>query len=325
MSPAPTGWLLLVHQIPPKPAYFRAKVLRRLTQLGAIPLKKSAYLLPAGDTALEDFHWLRREIVEQGGDAWILQGSLIAGLTDDQARESFRRARAADFAELTGEARALLDRARVADADHEAVTADWRRLDRRVKAAVRLDFFDAPGREELEVLMDTIDRTLHPAPASAASAATALRGRTWMTRAGVKVDRIASAWLIRRFIDPAATFVFTEPGNEPGTRNVEHPADVVRFDMYEGEFTHDGDLCTFEVLLRASAHAGDSALQALGQIVHDLDLKDERYQRPETLGVAAMIQGITARHADDNRRLVEGATLLDALYASLQEGSSHGD
>lgn len=310
------GWLLLVHQIPPKPAYLRAKILRRLTQLGAIPLKKSAYLLPATEPALEDFEWLRREIIEQGGDAWVLQGALRAGLTDEAARDAFRRARAADFADLTAEARSLLDRARAATDADPTLTAEWRRLDRRVKAVARIDFFDAPGREEVEVLMDTIDRTLHPAQAPAPGTLDTLRGRTWMTRAGVKVDRISSAWLIRRFIDPAATFLFTEPDAPPPS------PDAVRFDMFEGEFTHDGDLCTFEVLLRASTHAGDSALAAIAQIVHDLDLKDDRYQRPETAGFAAMINGITARHRADHQRITEGATLLDAFYASLSSGAA---
>ena len=304
------GWLLLVHQIPPKPAYLRAKVMRRLVQLGAIPLKKSAYLLPSGDGPLEDFEWLRREIVEQGGDAWILQGGLRAGMTDEEAREAFRRVRAEEFAALTEQARGLLDRARGAEPDRDALTAEWRKLGRRVEAAARLDFFDAPGREELEVLMETIDRTLNP-QTPVPSSGEALRGRTWMTRRGVKVDRISSAWLIRRFIDPAATFVFADPNGGPA------PSDVVRFDMFEGEFTHDGDLCTFEVLLRASARADDPGLQAISQVVHDLDLKDDRYQRPETSGVAALIQGIIARHTDDERRLAEGATLLDALYAGF--------
>ena len=309
MSDVLGDWLLLVHQIPPKPAYLRAKVMRRLVQLGAIPLKKSAYLLPAGDAPLEDFEWLRREIVEQGGDAWILQGRLRAGMTEEQAREAFRRVRTEEFSALAEQARALLDRARESESDGDTLTAEWRRLGRRVDAAVRLDFFDAPGREELEVLMETIDRTLHP-QTTVPPAGEALRGRTWMTRRGVKVDRISSAWLIRRFIDPAATFVFADPGAPA-------PDDVVRFDMFEGEFTHDGDLCTFEVLLRASSRAADPALQVIAQIVHDLDLKDDRYQRPETAGVAAFIQGIVARHADDERRIAEGATLLDVFYASL--------
>ena len=315
MSNAGGDWLLLVHQIPPKPAYLRAKVLRRLLQLGAVPLKKSAYLLPSGDGPLEDFEWLRREIVEQGGDAWILQGRLRAGMTDEQARDAFRRVRADEFAALTEQARTLLDKARDDGSNREALGAEWRRLGRRVQAAARLDFFDAPGREELEMLMETIDRTLHP-QTRVPSSGEALRGRTWMTRRGVKVDRISSAWLIRRFIDPAAAFVFADPNGAPA------PSDVVRFDMFEGEFTHDGDLCTFEVLLRASTRADDPALQAIAQVVHDLDLKDDRYQRPETAGVAALIHGIISRHADDERRLGEGATLLDALYASFTGGAA---
>ncbi len=314
MSIAPGDWLLLVHQIPPKPAYLRAKILRRLNQLGAIPLKNSAYLLPSGDASLEDFEWLRRQIVEQGGEGWIFHGTLKAGLTNDAAQEGFRRARAADFAALTTEARELLDRARAAPGDADGLTVEWRRLDRRVKAVAGIDFFDAPGREELEILMETIDRTLHPPEPSASPSAASLRGRTWMTRTGVKVDRIASAWLIRRFIDPAAAFVFTEPDARPAS------PDVVRFDMFEGEFTHDGDLCTFEVLLRSSAVPADGALKVIAEIVHDLDLKDDRYQRPEAPGIAAMIQGIATRHADDQKRIAEGATLLDALYASLQAG-----
>jgi hypothetical protein len=314
MSQGGGDWLLLVHQVPPKPAYLRAKILRRLTQLGAIPLKKSAYLLPAGDASLEDFEWLRREIVEQGGDAWILQGTLKAGLTAEGAREAFRRARAADFAELVAEARALLERARAEAADGDSLTTEWRRLDRRAKAVTHIDFFDAPGREELEVLMESINRTLHPAQAKPAAPGAALRGRTWMTRTGVKVDRICSAWLIRRFMDPAATFVFVEPDAKSTS------PDVVRFDMFEGEFTHDGDLCTFEVLLRVSQRSDDPALQVIAQIVHDLDLKDDRYQRPETAGIAAMIQGIVARHPADAQRIAEGATLLDAFYASLSAG-----
>jgi hypothetical protein len=311
MSQSPRDWLLLVHQIPPNPPYLRAKILRRLTQLGAIPLKKSAYLLPFSDASLEDFEWLRREIVEHGGDGWIVEGKFKAGLTDEAVRDSFRRARTADFAELTAEARTLLDRTRAAEADIDSLTPEWRRLDRRVKAAARIDFFDAPGRQELEVLMDTIDRTLHPVEPSAPSSHEALRARTWMTRKGVKVDRIASAWLIRRFIDPAAVFVFAEPDATPA------PPGTLRFDMFEGEFTHDGDLCTFEVLLRGSSHAADMALQAIAHIVHDLDIKDDRHQRPETAGIAAMIQGITTRHTDDRGRIAEGATVFDVLYASL--------
>jgi hypothetical protein len=132
-----------------------------------------------------------------------------------------------------------------------------------------------------------------------------------MTRAGVKVDRMASAWLIARFIDPAATFVFAAPdGQTP-------PGDAIRFDMFDGEFTHDGSRCTFEVLLDVVNRPADRGLAALAQIVHDLDVHDERYQRAETAGVGAMIAGVVARWPRDAERLAASRPLLDALYASL--------
>ena len=131
-----------------------------------------------------------------------------------------------------------------------------------------------------------------------------------MTRQGVQVDRIASAWLIRRFIDPGARFKFVA-----GKGYARLPGEL-RFDMFEGEFTHKGDRCTFEVLV---AHAGlaDAALAAIGEIIHDIDLKDGKYGREETAGVRSLISGIASAHNDDNQRLERGAVLLDNLYSSF--------
>jgi hypothetical protein len=125
------------------------------------------------------------------------------------------------------------------------------------------------------------------------------------------VDRIGTAWLIRRFIDPAGTFRFIDPDR------YSHSPGEIRFDMFEGEFTHEGDLCTFEVLLR---HSGiqDPALDAIAEIVHDIDLKDERYQRPETNGIAGQIRGIAALHAADEGRLEDGSRLFEATYAGIK-------
>lgn len=142
-----------------------------------------------------------------------------------------------------------------------------------------------------------------------AVAETAMQGRTWVTRVGVKVDRIASAWLIRRFIDRAARFRFV-----PAKGYV--PAEgELRFDMFEAEYTHEGELCTFEVLLRRFGLLGDARLEAIGQIVHDLDLKDDKYRRPETEGVRQMIEGLVAAETDDAARVEKGGMLLDSLYS----------
>ena len=288
--------------------------MRRLSHLGALAVKRSAYLLPAGDTAFEDFQWLRQAILKEGGDAWILESRFAGGLRDDEIREKFRALRAPDYRELAEAARALLDRIRTPGGEPAGLDAERRRLGRRVEALRRIDFFHAAGRDEVEVLMAAIDRQGDQARGSASSGPPreALQARTWVTRAGPKVDRIASAWLIRRFIDPAATFAFVRPDGPPP------PSDALRFDMFEGEFTHDGDRCTFEVLLDVSEHAADGGLRAIAQIVHELDLHDDRYQRAESAGVAALIDGIASRFDDDHRRLAEGAVIFETLYASLR-------
>ena len=303
-------WLLLVHNLPPTPPYLRAKVMRRLTKLGALALKRSAYLLPSLEGTLEDLQWLRQEIEDEGGDAWVVEARFVAGLRDEEVRENFRRIREPEYAALISDARGLLERFRTSTETIDLLHADRRRLLRRAEAARRVDFFHANGREELEALMAAIERT-GESPAGGPAVLGDLHGRTWMTRAGVKVDRMASAWLIRRFIDPAASFVFGAGGDAAAAAN------ALRFDMFEGEFTHDGNRCTFEVLLDASGRAGDPALVAIAQIVHDLDLHDDRFQRPEAPGVSAFIAGIVARFDDDHRRLAESGPLFDALYASL--------
>ena len=135
----------------------------------------------------------------------------------------------------------------------------------------------------------------------------ALKGRVWVTRRGVYVDRIASAWLIRRFIDPDARFKFV-----PAKGYVPEPGEL-RFDMYEGEYTHEGDRCTFEVLL-ARMGLDDPALAAIGEIVHDIDLKDAKFGREEASGIARVMDGIAAANKDDQRRLERGAAVLDDFY-----------
>ncbi|MBX7223480.1 MAG: chromate resistance protein [Blastocatellia bacterium] len=314
MSNAQGRWLLLIHQIPPKPAYFRAKVLRRLQQLGALPLKNSAYVLPHNEETLEDFQWTLRDIVADGGEAWLFQTTLISGLTDDLLAENFRKLRAEDYQVLHEFGYDLLTSVRNAtpETDRAALETEWRKLKRRVEEVRRLDFFHASGREELENLMQTIDATLHPVSrAQPASRLAELTGRTWVTRQGVKVDRLASVWLIRRWIDPAGRFLFVDPATyapEP---------DHLRFDMFEGEFTHEGNLCTFEVLLNRYG-SQDPALAAIGEIVHDLDIKDGKYQRPEAAGFKSVIEGITAGFPEDLRRVETATIVLDALYRQFQ-------
>jgi len=292
-------WILLIHQIPPRPNSLRVKIWRQLQRVGAVAIKNSVYALPRSEAAHEDFQWIARAVVEGGGDASICEARFAGGLTDDQIIASFVAARDADYAQIAEEAR----RAEVAE-------AELARLQRRLADVVAIDFFGAPGREPAEALIADLERRARPPrPASAASLPTSgHRGRTWVTRKGIHVDRIASAWLIRRSIDPDARFVFVPAGAPRGQ------PDELRFDMFEADFTHEGDRCTFEVLVERFGLV-DPGLRAIAEIVHDIDLKDDKFGRAETAGIAAAIAGIALVHRDDEGRLQHGAALFDALHA----------
>jgi len=313
---AGSSWLLLIHQLPAKPAYARVKVWRRLQALGAVTVKGAVYALPANTETQEDFAWLAKEIVEAGGEAMICEAALVEGLSDHEMQGLFDQARDEDYAKIAAEAREIATRRSDDMTDRElAETASQvARLRKQLDAVVAIDFFGANGRLAAQGLVSGLEAALQkedavpatePAPAPGP-----LSNRTWVTRRGVQIDRIASAWLIRRFIDKAASFKFV-----PSSGYQPEPGEL-RFDMFEGEFTHRGDRCTFEVLL-GHADLSDPALGAIGEIVHDIDLKDDKYGRAETAGVKSLIAGIATPGADDEQRLARGAVLLDGLYDSF--------
>jgi hypothetical protein len=308
-------WLVLIHQIPPSPSYLRAKAGRRLQGLGAVAVKNSVYVLPRSEQALEHFQWVRREIVAGGGDASVCEARFLEGLSDASVEALFGAAREADYETLAREARALQANAgRRKKRSGKAVVpveAALQRLRKRLAEVAEIDFFGAAGRGAVEGLLASIESGLRPAPSEPGPAVPQdVRGRTWVTRSGVHVDRIASAWLIRRFIDPEARFRFVQ-GQEPGQEG------ELRFDMFEADFTHEGERCTFEVLLRRFG-LEDRALVRIGEIVHDVDLKDGKFGRPETAGVDHLVAGIAMRHKDDESRLRDGAAAFEALYEYLR-------
>jgi hypothetical protein len=313
------GWFLLVHQIPPKPDYLRVKIGRRLQQAGAVAVKNSVYLLPGRPQSLEDFQWIRSEVIDGGGDAIICRVEFVHGLSDDECRLLFHAARNADYADVAAAARELRARLRHSRRDAPGRAPDEiARLRKRLTAIEAIDFFGAPDRELAVSALRALDTapqarrsTTAPAPVDRRE----YRNRTWVTRAGVFVDRIASAWLIRRYIDSGARFRFVE-----GTRS--RPAtDELRFDMVGGEFTHVGDRCTFETMIERFA-IDDPALTGIAEIVHDIDLKDGKFGRDEAAGVERVLAGIVATHPTDDARIERGGQLFDELYASMSRNSS---
>jgi len=311
------SWLLLIHQLPAKPAYLRVKLWRRLQDIGAVAVKNAVHALPMGEGTQEDFEWLLREITQGGGEAILCETRLIDGLSDEQVRKLFDEARDADYAEIAKETRGLSKSLRPklgADAIKELRT-QAARLRKRLADIASIDFFGAIGRASAEKLLGELETRLtedEPVTTKAevdpkAGAFGALQSRTWVTRQGVHIDRIASAWLIRRFIDPNARFKFVMgKGYQPDQGEL-------RFDMFQAEFTHEGDKCTFEVLLD---HIGkkDPALRAIADIIHDVDLRDNKYGRDEAIGIRTLIDGIAAGTTDDSERLARGNDVFSNLY-----------
>lgn len=290
-------WYTLVHNIPPKPLYLRAKIRQRLETVGAMPLKNSVYILPATAETLEDFQWIAQEVVSGGGEAHVLETAFVAPAAEQEVIAKFRAARNEDYASFLGDIRAATDSARVS---------------RRFDEIRRIDFFDAPRRAAAEKAIRALEKRLHKQKEEPMlTTHPELRGKMWVTRPGIKVDRMASAWFIRRFVDPKAKFKFVDPASP--RKNGE-----LRFDMVGGDFTHEEDRCTFETLVRRVG-APDSGVQALAEIVHDLDLKDEKFGRAEAAGVRTMIEGIIARHESDTERLDRGLALFDDLHQALQQ------
>jgi len=308
--------MLLIHQIPPTPAYLRVKIGRHLHRIGAVAIKNSVYALPHDDETQEDFQWVLREIVKGGGDASIVEARFIEGLSDEQVTGLFQAAREADYRELADQVRAAAAefpaRGRIPESRRAEHAGQVARFRQRVAELAAIDFFGAPGREVVEGIlsgmearMRTVEGTERTEPSLKAAE---YRGRTWVTRTGIKVDRMASAWLIRKFIDPEARFKFVPAkGYQPERREL-------RFDMFDAEFTHEGELCTFEVLVRRFG-LEDAGLRAIAEIVHDIDLKDAKYGREEAPGIGQLVAGIAAGHAEDEERLRRGAALFDDLYA----------
>lgn len=309
-------WLVLVYQFPAGPDSRRMKVWRRLQSIGAVAIKNSVYVLPLNESTREDLQWLLAEITAAGAEGAILEANFVDGLGDPQVRELISAARSADYRALQEEVAAVLPEvtsfgAHTMDPARRALA----RARKRLAEIEAIDFFGAEGHDLAEAALRALARkTAEPSMESTkgdsdmtTNRLEGLQGRVWVTRRGVRVDRIASAWLVRRWIDPQARFKFVAgQGYAPG-------ADEVRFEMYEAEFTHEGDRCTFEVLA-GLARGDDAALRKIGEIVHDIDLKDGRHGHPETAGVAALLDGIIGATEDDALRIERGAALFADLY-----------
>ena len=316
--PQNAKWLLLVHQLPPRPTSLRVNVWRRLQHVGAAVLRNSLYVLPNTSETREDFEWIRTEIRSRGGEVSIFSAQAVDGYTDDELEASFRTARSADYKALINDV-TLLEK-RLAGTRQRlsriAIQRDIAKMRERFRALKATDFFGAAEAGDAQASVERLEQLLRPEQVMATKNEQLdrrfFRRRVWVTRPRPGIDRMASAWLIRRFIAPDARFTF----GSVTTR------DQIPFDMPDVEFGHHGSDCTFETLVRRFGVLDAAALR-IGQLVHDLDLKESRYGLADGPTVGRLVEGLRQAAKSDAELLEQGITMIEALYRSFTTETWH--
>lgn len=316
-------WLVFFYSVPAKPVKIRMSLWRRLTKLGALQLKGAVYVLPLTDEHLESIKWLVSEITTLGGEASYLITSRIEPLGGDGLVELFHELRAKDYRPVEKDLSALERRmgSIKKGGGHKAppaLHAQLTKLTADLDALLKVDFFASPQgvaiKQRAMTLSAQLSQLESPTTKAAAISHVKLRtadfqGMTWATRKRPFVDRMACAWLIRKFIDPQARFAFIDEG-APVQQG------QVLFDMHGAQFSHVGELCTFEVMVKGFA-LKDKALRKISQIVHELDVKDGKYPAPEARGIEDLLTGLKKSTPDDQELLTKGMGIFEMLYASL--------
>lgn len=303
------AWLVLSYSLPAQSRSSpRVTVWRRLKQIGALAVAGGAQVLPARDECEEAFQWLAQEIRAAQGEAILMRVEQFAGLPTTDLITQFQAARAADYAALEPDLKRLETKLKIKD--RFRLPEALERLRRKHAAIRQIDYFDSPAGALLANRLAKLESALTPMPVGNAVASAAVpdyQNRHWVTRPQPHVDRLACAWLIRRFIDPGAAIRYSfEP----------EPAEV-KFDMEPADFGHRGDLCSFETMIRAFGF-DDPGLAALAEIVHDIDLREDPQRRPETPGVLTLLAGWRLSNLPDAELEARGLTLFDGLHAAFQ-------
>jgi hypothetical protein len=297
-------WLLLVFTLPASKASERVQIWRKLQKIGSIPFRNAGYMLPNTPEHLERFEWLSIAIRGFKGDASILQIQSVDDLPVGKIKEQFREARAADYTALLEE----IGKLKSSGAGTTSQSGRWRK---RFEEITFIDFFQSPLRASVEEALAKVERghgkTKEPTPSKVSKAE--YQNRTWLTRPRPGIDRVSSAWLISRFIDPKAKFLFA-------STSAAHPK-AVPFDMFEGAgFSHQGDRCTFETLCH-SFNLTDKKVLLIGQAIHDADLEDDKYGRTEGHTINRILQGWDTQKIPDDELLRRGIDLVEGLYRAL--------
>ena len=302
----PTSWLLLLFSLPTKRKTERVAVWRRLKKMGAVQMKTSTYLLPNEPGQYEQFQWLAQQIRDYGGESTLVRAQEIEGLTRDEVVSLFNTAREAEYADLKKALQNFISRRRKLDA--ESAAGELERLTKQFRELRQIDFFDSARGHEVAMLLRRAEGPQRSRKFQTLDAKQ-YRGKTWLTRPRPEIDRVGSAWLISRFIDPKAKFVFA-----PSAQSV---PGAIPFDMLDAEFSHHGNNCTFETLVKRFALA-DKAVSRIAEMIHDADLDDAKFQRIECVGIDRVLKGWAKQGLADEEILRRGFECFDALYSFLQ-------
>jgi hypothetical protein len=300
------SWLLLLFSLPTNHNTERVAVWRRLKKMGAVPIKTSTYLLPDAPAQYEQFQWLAQQIRDYGGDSTLVRAQEIEGLTKEKVIAMFNDVRAKDYGEVRKALQSFIAHRKKMDA--EAATAALERFTRLFREIRAVDFFDSPRGHDVAMLLRRAEGPKRSRQLQILEAKQYQR-KTWLTRPRPEIDRVGSAWLIARFIDRKPKFVFAPTADA-------NP-DAIAFDMLDAEFSHHGNYCTFETLTRRFA-ISDKSLAKIGEMIHDADLDDARFQRVEAVGIDRVLKGWGKQGLPDREILRRGFECFDALYSYSQ-------
>jgi len=299
------AWLLLLVRLPATHSTERVAIWRKLKKSGAIQIQTSTYILPDDPPRHETFQWLTQHIRDAGGDATLVRAREIDGFSNDRLIELFNAARAKEYALLRQMLRPLVANPRRTS----NFGGKLDRLRKQFREIRQTDFFQSPKAKDVEIMLRKLEEFQPRSKPQPKLEPRDFRGRVWLTRPRPEIDRVGSAWLICKSIDPKAKFVF-ESRRTPNRR-------VLTFDMLEGDFSHDGDDCTFETLISRFG-IEDKAIRKIAEMIHDADLDDDKFQRKECIGIDRILKGWAKEGLPDKEILRRGFQCFDALYSFLQ-------
>lgn len=307
------NWLVFSYSLPSKSQSSpRVALWRRLRRLGAISVKTGVHVLPARDECVEAFQWLAQEVQQAKGEALLIHVEQFEGLTDSQLIELFRAARQQEYAEIDAQAEQIEKTIsmKTKTEDQEQVREAISKLRKRYSEILRIDFFDCPEATQVAARLTRIEQALSFRELTAAdlvpAAIAEYQSKRWVTRPRPFIDRLACAWLIRRFINPNALIRYS----------LQPEPDEVAFDMKESEFGHQGNLCSFETML-VRFNLDKPGLRTIGEIIHELDLRDGQYAHPQAVGVEVVLRGWLLMGLSDTELESRGVELFEGLYAAL--------